>query len=497
MKTLCNQFRVTCHTDYVGAGTTFVAIAGGAEDGGRYIPYAIARGAKSVVIDRACCINDEVQCALDAAGIIPEYVDDARLRLAELSAAAYEFPADKLKIIGITGTKGKTTSSYLLFAILRMAGHKVALLSSAGNWIGGAFYESSLTTPQPDYTHAFFHKCVQEGVEWIVMEVAAQALTLQRVAGITFQAALFTNLSQEHGEFYPTTESYFSAKMLLVQQLSPAAPLVANGDDERLKARLFGNKLVTFGTGKAVDYRAISIKSEFPGMSLIVHHDEVYQRLYSPGLIGRYNGINITGVAACAHQCGVSFAHIKRALESVPEVPGRQTWYQMPTGASVCIDYAHNPASYEAILSTLRLYTKHLIVVFGTGGDRDRARRPLMGSCAARYADEIILTSDNPRSEDPENIITDILAGIDPEQRSGVRCILDRRVAISEAVTRAHQGTIIAVLGKGAEGYQIIGDTKYPHEDSAVVKQLGGYKGTSLVFKALQKSSMRYDKKVL
>lgn len=438
-------YPVACHTDNVGPGSTFVAIHGMKQDGVAYIPAALEKGARTIVVDNNAVISEELVALLKKHTAQLVRVENTRAALASLSAHALSHPAKKLKIIAITGTKGKSTTTFLVEHILRSAGKKTAMLSTVMNRIDGVDLPTKLTTQQPDYLNVFFDACVKHGIEWVVMEVAAQAFSLHRVDGLMFDLGIFTNFSQEHGEFYATMQDYFAAKAKIIEHLKKNAPLLVNGDDER-------------------------------AMDLGVIYDDTYlfsSTLYTcPALIGNFNQYNIAAAATCAHHIGLKRTEIQQALDTFVGVPGRLEKYQLPNGALGIIDYAHNPSSFEAVLGELKKLTEQLIVVFGCGGERDSSKRPLMGRIAAEIADVVIITADNPRTENLEDINKDILAGIASENKNRVLLEGDRERAIRLAYERSGNGSIIVLLGKGPDEYQIIQGVTYPFSEKAILKSL-------------------------
>ena len=438
-----SSFPVSCHTDTVQPGGTFVAIKGMQQDGLNFVELALQNGASRVVVSRESVLSPEQLTLLREKGAVLERVGDTRLALAQLSAEAQGYPARKLRFVGVTGTKGKTTTTFLIEHLLRESGFKTALLSTVKNKINGVDYKTKLTTQQPDYLHPFFKRCVDEGVEWVVMEVAAQAFSLHRVHGIVFEAGVFTNFSREHGEFYSTQEAYFAAKSGLLAQLKAGAPLFLNRDD-RTVAQL-GERYVP----------TVFFSGEHP-----------YQ---CPALVGAFNAYNIAVAGACARALGLTQKQIQQGFLSFNGVPGRLDRYSLPNKAIAFIDYAHNPASFEAVLGQLRGMTDHLIVVFGAGGDRDPVRRHLMGAVASRLADVVMLTTDNPRSEEPTAIVQAILAGVDGQKRGAVFVQLDREHAIREAYAHSHEGSIIALLGKGPDEYQIVKGVTTPFSEREIL----------------------------
>ena len=439
-------FPVACHTNNVGNGSLFVVIKGMKQDGLQFVPRALEQGAHGIVIEHDVVVSDEVENLITQHNALVIRVENSRKALAELSAAALNYPAKKLKIIGITGTKGKSTTTFLLEHILRSAGLKTAMLSTVFNRIKGIDIPTKLTTQQPDYLHVFFNECVNQDVEYVVMEVAAQAFSLHRVEGIEFDAAIFTNFSAEHGEFYATMADYFASKMKIIEHLKPGAPLLINQDDA-LVASLLNQYSYS---------RYFSENSDFT----------------CPALLGRFNRYNVSAATHCALELGIDHAVIKTALENFVGVPGRLEKYQLPNGALGIIDYAHNPSSFEAILGELRTLTDNLIVIFGCGGERDSSKRPVMGALASAIADRIIITADNPRSEVLEQINRDIMAGISHENLHKVTIEEDREKAIHQAYKYSQQGSLLVLLGKGPDEYQIIQGVTYPFSEKAILKSL-------------------------
>lgn len=462
---------VACHTDNVGQGSVFVAIKGKKDDGAVHIIKALELGARAVYIDQECSFDDLTRSELERRGVPYVVVSDARLVLAQLSALANGYPADKLRIIAVTGTKGKTTTVFLLEHILKVAGYKTALMSTVRNSISDTIFSTNLTTRQPDYVHAFFAECVQEGVTIVVMEVAAQALSLHRVAGLQFDGAIVTNFEAEHAEFYATIDEYFAAKCKLIGHLKPGVPLLINGDDARTRTLTsLHHAVATFGIGADNNIRAERLSSRSESLTLQLSGNGESCQYSCPVLMGDFNVYNSCAAAGFARAWGVSCTDIAQAFATFAPVPGRLEMYTLSNGARGCIDYAHTPASYASILSTLRALTDHLIVVFGCGGDRDKTKRPIMGKVATDFADLAVVTSDNPRSEQAVDIACDIQVGI-PEGRN-ILVELDREKAIQLAYQHAKPTSIIVLLGKGPDEYQHIGAIKYPFSEKAILKSL-------------------------
>ncbi|MFA6527611.1 MAG: UDP-N-acetylmuramoyl-L-alanyl-D-glutamate--2,6-diaminopimelate ligase [Candidatus Babeliales bacterium] len=480
-------YPVTCHTDHVGQGSTFVAIKGFKNDGTTYISTALSKGATTIVVDRND-ITDTLQneCARYEATLVT--VEDTRKELALRSAQALGNPASKLKIIGITGTKGKTTTTYIIEYILRSAGFKTALMGTIKNKILDNEVTSEHTTPSSDYLHMFFQACVNAGVDYVVMEVSSHALSLDRVHGVMFAAVGFTNLAPEHMDFYATLEDYFAAKTKLFNHLAPGGAIIINGDDEwgqkacRQLANAGAGNVITFNiqqykvipTGSQ-QYVVDVLQNSLEGLRLVMRHpheDMLHGiALHCSKVFGLFNAYNISMAFLLCTSLGIPDRVTKEALSFFQGVPGRLQLHTLKNGCRAFVDYAHNPSSFEAVLKTLRPMSKHLIVVFGCGGDRDTTKRPVMGQLAALYADNIIITDDNPRSEPHEIIAQEIIAGIPESQRLGVICQLDRHKAIKNAVHLADKNSVIAILGKGHEQYYIAhGQTLY-FDDMEEIRQ--------------------------
>jgi UDP-N-acetylmuramyl-tripeptide synthetase len=430
-------YRVTSNTLHVGPGSTFVAIDGFVHKGTDFIQEAVEFGAKKIVV-----------------------VPDSRRVLAELSSEAYGYPSKKLTIVGVTGTKGKTTTVCLVEHILRTQGYKTALLGSIKNSILGMELPAALTTPESDYLHTFFHVCLQRGVTHVVMEVSSHAIALQRVYGITFDVVGFTNLAVEHMDFHPTLEDYFATKAKLFDQVASHGSIVINGDDE------WGRR--------AMHKASVDPSVDVVGMNdFIIERDTIdglrlfigFHHYLVPKLFGTFNAYNSAMAIIIAKHLGLSCSSIASGLKTFPGVAGRLQPYVLKNGALAFIDYAHNPSSMDAVLKVIRSLTDHLIVIFGCGGDRDKTKRPVMGKIAVAYGDEVIITDDNPRNEDPDKILSEIYCGIPDNKKSCVKMIKCRRKAIKQAVELSRKKTIIALLGKGHESYYLSDGKRFRFDD--------------------------------
>ncbi|MDR3646929.1 MAG: UDP-N-acetylmuramoyl-L-alanyl-D-glutamate--2,6-diaminopimelate ligase [Candidatus Babeliales bacterium] len=451
------NFKVTCHTDNIALGTTFVAVKGMQSDGINYIPQALAKGASTVVLPEDAILSDEIKKSINTYQPAILRVADCRQALSTLSAQAFNYPAKKLNIIGVTGTKGKTTSAYLLYHLFKKAGYKTALITGVKNYIGNVEYKSELTTPHPDYLHAFFNECVESQVKFVIMEASAQGFSLKRLHDIQFSAGIFTNFDLEHSEFYANMNDYFDAKCEMFKHLKTNAPFVVNVDNA------WGKKIAdAHPEFTEISQNQFKItKNDSLGLEFTILGHE----FSCPNLVGTFNAYNLAGVVTLALQMDIPVHTIQKALLTFSHVPGRMERYKLASGAIAVIDYAHNPSSFSQILPTLRTMTNNLIVVFGCGGSRDKTKRPIMGDIASTIADKVIITSDNPRFEKVEDIIEEIYLGCKAINKDKVKVILDRAQAIELAYKNAQSGSIIAILGKGPDEYEMIGNQKFYFSD--------------------------------
>ena len=445
-------------------GTVFFCVRGFTRDGHDFADDAVRRGAVALVVDHPLLDIDNPQVV----------VDDVRAAMAPAAARLHGDPTATLRTIGITGTNGKTTSAYLVRALLEAAGRRTGLLGTVTSIVGGAEHEVARTTPEAIDLQATFAQMLAAGDSECVMEVSSHALALGRVAAIHWAAAIFTNLTQDHLDFHPTMEEYFVAKRRLFTPSAgtgDAGPQVAviNIDDPygtRLAAEL-GGRLITIGIDNAdADLRATDVRSDFSGSTFRAGGLE----LRTP-LPGTFNVMNVLGAVAAARALGVDDATIVAALPEAGRVPGRFEPVDAGQDFAVLVDYAHTPDSLDNVLAAARPLTRgRLLCVFGCGGDRDRGKRPQMGEISARLADLTLVTSDNPRSEDPAAIVEEILTGID--DRSATEAIVDRHAAIERAVALARAGDVVVIAGKGHEqGQEFERGRKLPFDDVAVARE--------------------------
>lgn len=438
-------------------GDVFIAIEGFQTDGHSYVEQAIAQGAAALVVQKPVAAP---------ASVARVQVPDTRLALAMLSARFYGYPGRRLRLIGVTGTNGKTTTTYLLREIFQRAGSQVGLIGTIANWIGAHRLPVRHTTPESLDLQRLLAEMVAAGVDTVVMEVSSHALTLHRVAGCPFATAVFTNITQDHLDFHKDMADYLAAKKILFQMAENF--VVINNDDPAAPelARAARAKVITYGIGQKADLRATDIQVNPRGASFQVQTPWGAARL-NLKLTGYFNVSNALAALAAGVAHGLPLQIIVQALESVTGVPGRFELIDRGQDFTVVVDYAHTPDGLASILKTARqLPHKRLLTVFGCGGDRDRSKRPLMGEIAARGSDLVVVTSDNPRTEDPLRIIADIEEGVQKVRRPGDYVVLpDRRRAIAYAIQTALPGDIVIIAGKGHEDYQIIGTTKFPFDD--------------------------------
>lgn len=463
-------YPVTGHTDFVGEGSTFVAISGIKLNGLDFIQLALQKGAKKIVVQVDAHISAELKLQILKYHAELVFVPDCRKALSYLSAEALNFPAKKLKMVAVTGTKGKTSTAYMAYHMLHTMGKKVALISTVEKRIGVEFVNVSLTTPLPDQIQIFLDVCVKRGVEYVIIEVSAQALTLARVEGIEFDAGIFTNFSHEHLEFYKDLQEYFAAKKLLISKIKDSANMFINIDDGN--GATLSQEFPNCSSFSLHDKRATLYGCMHQKANANFVHVKINQQIYEIflPLLGIFNVYNLLGVLGVLYVLGIDLKAAQWSLKDLPHVPGRMEQYHLKNGSRCFIDYAHNPSSFEAVLSTLRSMTPHLIVVFGAAGNRDKQKRPLMGAIAQKYCDVVILTSDNPRDENPIVIAQDVEVGFSKAPGFEFHKELNRVTAIELGYALTKPGSIVAILGKGRDEYQIVGGLTFPFKERAIIR---------------------------
>jgi UDP-N-acetylmuramoyl-L-alanyl-D-glutamate--2,6-diaminopimelate ligase len=441
---------VTDDSRAVKPGTLFMAVRGSTRDGHEFLAAAANAGATAAVID------DPARSTLPAF-----VVSDTRSAVATVASAAYGYPARALHAVGVTGTNGKSTTVALVRHLLDQP---AASLGTIGVFVGDTpLGETGLTTPGPIELQRVLRLLVDRGVRSLAMEASSHSLDQHRIDGMQFEAAVFTNLTRDHLDYHGTMEAYFKAKARLISYLTPTGTAVVNADDPVWQNLPPAPRLLTFSaTGRPADLRATNVRYTPRGSEWRLN-DQV---IHLP-LIGAFNIENALGAAGAAQALGVELKTVAQRLETVPQVPGRlEVLHDHPT---VLRDYAHTPDAIERALEAVRPFTRgRLIIVFGAGGDRDRGKRPAMGAVSERLADVVIITSDNPRTEDPERILDEIETGMTrPHER-----IEDRERAIARAIALAGDDDVVLLAGKGHETYQVRGTTNYPFDERVIVRTL-------------------------
>ena len=449
----------------------FVAIKGFDDDGHKHIKEAIENGAKVI-------LAEEDKIDKNIIKEIPEDVvliltKDTRYALAIVACNFYKNPSKKMKLIGVTGTKGKTTTTYMIRDILEKHGIKVGLIGTVASYVGDRkIADNENTTPESLKLQEIFSKMLEEKCEAVVMEVSSQSLKLERVAGCDFDIGVFTNFAEDHisSKEHPDMEDYFNSKVKLFKMCKKG---FINADDVysiMLPKLVPGCQFTTYGIDNHCDLLAkdITVTNQYADFKVKIGDKNERVKVSIPGRFSVYNSL---AAIAVAMQFGCNSEEIKGALENI-RVPGRSELVDNKLGLTIMIDYAHTPESLEKILSAVKIYTKgRVISVFGCGGDRDKNKRPMMGEVSGRVADYTIITSDNPRTENPEEIVKDIEEGI-KKTNGKYECIVDRKEAIRKAIKMANKRDMIVLAGKGHEQYQEINKERYPFDESEIVNNI-------------------------
>jgi len=469
---------ITYDSRQVKRGYIFVAIPGYVEDGNSYIPQAIEAGASTIVSSKRIeRLAEPLRLGSFATQIV---VRDSRSALAKLSTAFYNYPSDKLDIIGITGTNGKTTVTYFAEAIFKENGAKVGVLGTISYRLGEEILPAPVTTPQSSDLQQILRKLVDRGFTTVVMEVSSHALSLERVEGCEFDSAVFTNLSREHLDFHKTMEEYLRAKIRLFSSLGKHARkkteklAVLNSDDPSAEEIMKSTeaKVITYGIEKKADVVAKNIKLNLETTKFNLVSPAGEERV-TLSLAGIYNVYNALASSAVALGQEIDLGTIKRGLEKVSSIPGRFERIDSGQPFTVIVDYAHTDEALRRLLEVCRsLKPRRIVTVFGCGGDRDRGKRPLMGEVAIELSDYVIVTADNPRTEDAERIALDIEVGIKRKGKNNYETIVDRFQAIRKALSMAEDGDLVVIAGKGHEQYQIFKDRRIYFDDREVARKI-------------------------
>jgi UDP-N-acetylmuramoyl-L-alanyl-D-glutamate--2,6-diaminopimelate ligase len=457
---------ITADSRAVKEDFVFVAIKGTSTDGHKFIEEAIKKGARAIIAQSSEAVTHSYQIPF----LIK--VKDTRIALAKLAAEFYANPSAQMKVVGITGTNGKTTVTYLIEAIVKEAGFSVGVIGTVDYRFKNTVIPSKNTTPGPLELQSLLAEMSGQGINYAVMEVSSHALAQDRVEGIKFYSAIFTNITQDHLDYHRTKEEYFQAKSKLFRNIHSPAYAVINNDDlysARLK-ELNPVQIITYGITNESDIMARDIKFDISHTEFILR-DNINQqelKLKTP-LIGIFNAYNILSAVTWALKDGLDLKTILSALEKFSYVPGRLERIDSRAAFEIFVDYAHTEDALKNVISTLRhLPHKRLIVVFGCGGERDRTKRPKMGFVVTESADFVVITSDNPRSETPEDIIADIKHGI---KKDNYCVVVERGQAIKRGLSLARAGDIVLLAGKGHENYQILKDKRIEFDDREVARQ--------------------------
>ena len=447
-------------------GSLFVAVKGFAGDGHAYIGEALRRGAVAVAYE------DEAALPAEAAdGITLLRVDNSRRALALMAAAFYGHPSKQLSLVGITGTNGKTTTVTLLYRLFSSLGYACGLLSTIANYVGTRRSEAVNTTADPITLNALLREMVDAGCSYCFMEVSSIGVEQERIAGLHFRIGIFSNLTHDHLDYHKTFAEYLRCKKRFFDTLPATAVAIINADDRngRVMVQNSAAKVITYSLKGLADHSARIVEESFEGMLLRIDGQETWTRL-----IGAHNAYNLLAIYSTAVALGADPTEILVAISRLESAPGRLENIPGPHDVSVVLDYAHTPDAMENVLKTLREIApeKQLVCVFGCGGDRDRSKRPEMAAVAEKWADRIVVTSDNSRSEKTEDILNDIRGGLTPKGIAKALFIADRREAIRTAILTAPVGATILLAGKGHETYQIIGSEKLPFDEKQIVLDL-------------------------
>ena len=453
---------VTADSREVTPGALFVAVRGFASDGHNYISAAVSKGAAAV-------IYADGEYSFD--GVTTVKVASSREALALAAAAWYGYPSEKLSLVGITGTNGKTTTVTLLYHLFMGLGYQCGLLSTIANYVGTKRSETANTTADPITINRLLREMAESGCEYCFMEVSSIGMEQERVAGLRFRAGIFSNLTHDHLDYHKTFAEYLRCKKLFFDGLPKEAAAIINVDDRHgsVMVQNTSANVITYSCRAAADHTCRIIEQGYDGMLLRIDGHEVWTRL-----IGAHNAYNLLAIYTTAIVLGAGEDETLLALSRLESAPGRLDTIRGPHDISAVIDYAHTPDALENVLKTLRDVAPghQLVCLFGCGGDRDKTKRPEMAAVAERYADRIIITSDNSRSEKTSDIIADIKAGLSPKGLAKSISIEDRREAIRTAIVTAADGAAVLLAGKGHETYQILGKDKLDFDEKAIVNEI-------------------------
>lgn len=449
-------------------GGLFVAMKGTQVDGHKFIPKAIELGAAAILCEN---LPDNLE-----EGVAYVVVPDTEDIVGEVATRFYGNPSEKLKLVGVTGTNGKTTIATLLYNMFRKFGHKCGLLSTVCNYIEEEAIPADHTTPDPIELNELLARMVEAGCEYAFMECSSHAIAQKRIGGLKFAGGIFTNLTRDHLDYHKTFENYRNAKKAFFDGLPKSAFAITNADDKNGLVMTQNTKAVvkTYSTRSAADFKARILECHFEGMYLEIDNREVGVQF-----IGKFNVSNLLAVYGAAVMLGKHPEDILLVMSTLHSVSGRLEPIRSPEGYTAVVDYAHTPDALENVLNAIHEVLNgkgQVITVCGAGGNRDKGKRPLMAQEAVKQSDKVIFTSDNPRFEEPQDIIDDMLAGLNDHQKRKVLTIVDRKEAIRTACMLAGKGDVVLIAGKGHEDYQEVKGVKHHFDDKEVVKEIMGIK---------------------
>ena len=455
---------VTCDSRKVSEGALFVAVNGVNVDAHAFIPEVTAKGAKVIVCEVLPQETNTEVCYI--------VVENSSIALAHIAAWWYDFPSNQLTLVGVTGTNGKTTTATLLYETMQLLGHKAGLLSTVCNIIDKKTIPATQTTPDPLSLNKMLREMVDAGCEYAFMEVSSHACTQHRIDGLTFKGAVFTNLTRDHLDYHKTVNNYMNAKKMFFDMLPVGAFALVNCDDKAGAYMLQNTKAnkLTYSLQNVADYKCKIIESRLNGTSLNINNNDI-EVLFT----GRFNAYNLLAVYGSAIQLGFTTEEVLVAMTQLVPVAGRFQTLTSPRGYTAIVDYAHTPDALVYVLNSIKevIGNKgHIITVVGAGGNRDKGKRPIMAHEAATRSDRVILTSDNPRDENPEDILHDMEEGLDNELKTRVLKITNRKEAIRTACILAQPGDVVLVAGKGHEDYQEIKGVKHHFDDKEVLIEI-------------------------
>ncbi len=458
---------IVCDSRKAVPGSLFVAMRGQKHDGADYIQEALRKGAAALMLSTENPSGDKKLGLENRFPLIASR--ELRRDMALMACKLYGWPTKKLKLIGVTGTNGKTTTTYLVESILRAAGKKTGVIGTINYRSGRSEIQARQTTPESIDLQKMFRDMLDAGTEYCLLEVSSHALELNRISGSRFEACVFTNLSQDHLDFHRDMESYYGAKRKMFKEYQVGATIV-NADDEWGRKLIAddSNRLLTYGIHNRADVSARDMDLSMDGSRFTLILPQGSFSIHSP-LAGEYNVYNMLAASTVALSCGIDISHILEGVASLKVVPGRFQKIDLGQDFKVIVDYAHTEDALRKLLGAARTLCKgKLIALFGCGGDRDKGKRPLMGKAAAELSDMAVITSDNPRTEDPMSIIQQIEKGFLSvrENQAFYKLLPDRRMAIHEAIAAAETGDVVLIAGKGHEKHQIVGDERFPFDDA-------------------------------